>query len=74
MEFLMTNQKMTENPIPVIGLEFTSNLIGEDLCHQIAIRAYYKAEARGYEPGYEIQDWLDAEAEVMSETKAEQDK
>jgi len=31
------------------------------------LRAYYKAEARGYEPGHEIQDWLDAEAEVDAE-------
>lgn len=30
----------------------------------IAVTAYYKAEARGFEPGHEIQDWLEAEAEV----------
>ncbi len=74
MELLMTTQKTTNNPIPEVGTEFMSNSIGEDLCHQIALRAYYKAESRGYEPGYEIQDWLDAEAEVMSETKAEKNK
>jgi len=31
----------------------------------IAVNAYYKAESRGFEPGHEIQDWLEAEAEVM---------
>jgi hypothetical protein len=28
--------------------------------------AYYKAEARGFSPGYEEQDWLDAEAEIKA--------
>jgi hypothetical protein len=27
--------------------------------------AYYKAEKRGFTPGYELQDWLEAEAEVL---------
>lgn len=31
---------------------------------QIAIAAYFKAEARGFEPGYELEDWLAAEREV----------
>jgi hypothetical protein len=30
----------------------------------IAQVAYYRSERRGFEPGYETQDWLDAEAEV----------
>jgi Protein of unknown function (DUF2934) len=74
MEPIVATRKVGGSPIPVIGTEFVSDSIGEDLCHQIALRAYYKAEARGYELGYEIQDWLDAEAEVMFETKAEKDK
>lgn len=32
----------------------------------IAQAAYYKAEQRGFAPGYEMQDWLDAEREVAS--------
>jgi hypothetical protein len=33
--------------------------------HQrIAIAAYYRAELRGFEPGYEMEDWLEAEREV----------
>jgi hypothetical protein len=38
-----------------------------ELHELIAERAYYKAEARGYEPGHEIQDWIDAEAEIEAE-------
>jgi hypothetical protein len=30
----------------------------------IAVAAYYKAEARGFEPGKEMEDWLAAEAEI----------
>ena len=30
----------------------------------IAVAAYFKAEARGFEPGRELQDWLEAEREI----------
>jgi hypothetical protein len=30
----------------------------------IAIAAYYKAEKRGFMPGFEMQDWLEAEKEI----------
>ncbi len=26
--------------------------------------AYYRAQRRGFEPGYELEDWLAAEAEI----------
>lgn len=31
---------------------------------RIAIAAYYRAEARGFTPGCELEDWLAAEAQV----------
>lgn len=31
---------------------------------RIAIAAYYRAERRGFAPGHEIEDWLEAEREV----------
>ncbi len=31
----------------------------------IAEAAYYRAKQRGFAPGYELQDWVEAEAEVM---------
>lgn len=37
----------------------------EDIVTKIAVAAYYKAESRGYEPGHEIQDWLEAESEIL---------
>lgn len=32
----------------------------------IAIAAYYRAVRRGFDGGYEAQDWLEAEAEIDS--------
>ncbi|MEJ2611569.1 MAG: DUF2934 domain-containing protein [Candidatus Thiodiazotropha sp.] len=30
----------------------------------IAKMAYYRAEARNFEPGYDVQDWLDCESAI----------
>jgi hypothetical protein len=34
-----------------------------ELQSRIAVSAYYKAQARGFEPGYQMDDWLAAEKE-----------
>jgi hypothetical protein len=31
----------------------------------VAQAAYFRAEKRGFAPGYELQDWIEAEAEVL---------
>lgn len=31
---------------------------------KIEIAAYYRAQARGFKPGKELEDWLEAEAEI----------
>jgi hypothetical protein len=36
----------------------------------IALAAYYRAERRGFEPGRELEDWLEAEAEVDATLRA----
>jgi hypothetical protein len=36
----------------------------EDVRRRIEMNAYFKAKARGFAPGYELQDWLEAEREV----------
>ncbi len=36
-----------------------------DLDARIAELAYLKAESRGFEPGHELEDWLEAEQELM---------
>jgi hypothetical protein len=35
----------------------------------VAINAYYRAEKRGFEDGYELDDWLEAEREISSQRR-----
>ena len=35
-----------------------------ELYNLIAVAAYYRAEKRGFAPGGELQDWIEAEAEI----------
>jgi len=34
----------------------------------VAKNAYYRAERRGFEDGYELEDWLEAEQEVSNQS------
>ncbi|MEI6267351.1 MAG: DUF2934 domain-containing protein [Methylococcaceae bacterium] len=34
----------------------------------VAKNAYYRAEKRGFEDGYELEDWLEAEQEVSNQS------
>lgn len=38
--------------------------------HMIATAAYYRAEHRGFAGGYEMQDWISAEAEIDAHLKS----
>lgn len=50
---------VTDNP---------SNGSGSDVRQDdIAIAAYYRAEARGFAPGNEMQDWLEAEQQTLTD-------
>jgi hypothetical protein len=48
---------------PVSGNSET-RLTPEELERMIAAAAYQRAEKRGFAPGHEIEDWLEAEKEV----------
>ena len=39
-------------------------VLDDELRQRIAQAAYYRAQQRGFSPGYEVEDWLAAEAEV----------
>ena len=41
-----------------------------ELLELISEAAYYRAEKRGFSPGLEAEDWLQAEAEVMARLQA----
>jgi len=49
---------------PSIVLESCSSSDTEDRVNCIAMAAYFMAEARGFMPGQELDDWLEAEAKV----------
>jgi len=40
------------------------DLSAEEIYKLVQETAYYKAKARGFAPGHEVQDWIEAEAEV----------
>ena len=42
-----------------------SALAPEDMRKRIEEAAYYRAKQRGFEPGHELEDWVQAESEVM---------
>lgn len=42
-----------------------------EIRHQdIAVRAYFRAERRGFAPGGELEDWLIAEQEIDDESRS----
>jgi hypothetical protein len=52
-----------KQPIAVSGIQSSSTENKVDITQRIAESAYYKAMERGFEPGYEMEDWLAAEFE-----------
>ena len=56
---------MTSNKKPELKPTTFSNYLPPEVCHEmIAVCAYYKAEKRGFAPGYELKDWNEAEQEI----------
>ena len=43
--------------------ESNKGLMQGERSSRIAVSAYYRAQARGFTPGHELDDWLAAEAE-----------
>ena len=56
--------KSTKKQLYAVGNKPKSDLNIEERNDHVAVSAYYKAQARGFEPGDELADWLAAEVEV----------
>ena len=56
------------NPQPTRGELIPQGNVGlpEEREYMIAEAAYYRAERRGFAPGNEMEDWLQAETEIDS--------
>jgi len=39
----------------------------DELLVMVSVNAYYRAEKRGFEPGHEMDDWHEAELEIISQ-------
>jgi hypothetical protein len=46
----------------------------EEVRKLIAEAAYYRAKKRGFTPGHEVEDWVQAEAEVLRRIGADHSK
>jgi hypothetical protein len=46
----------------------------EELRKLILETAYFRAKQRGFTPGYELEDWIQAEAEVMNRIGTRSDR
>ena len=50
---------------PGMSTEARATASSEEIRQLIAETAYYKAKQRGFTPGHELEDWVQAESEVM---------
>jgi hypothetical protein len=57
--------KQVKNEVSSDTEESGNTIYPPDHDIKIAELAYYKAESRGFEPGYEFDDWLEAEREFL---------
>ncbi len=57
------SEKQTTSKAAVATQVLSQNPCDEGRWSRVAEAAYYKAKARGFESGHELEDWLAAEAE-----------
>jgi hypothetical protein len=58
-----SSPKSTKRKLSVISNPSEASQNEKERNARVAVSAYFKAQARGFEPGYELADWLAAEAE-----------
>lgn len=61
-----TNLKIADKLVPSAVLENSASQDNPERNNLIATGAYYKAEERGFMPGHELDDWLEAETEITT--------
>jgi hypothetical protein len=60
----MTKKEKSSDPAHAESQNPAAVQAPEDRVQQIALRAYYRAEARGFAEGGELDDWFEAEKEI----------
>lgn len=61
--FNAPNAQVKDSKLSVVGKKPKPTIDSIEKQSRIAISAYHKAQARGFEPGHELEDWLAAEKE-----------
>lgn len=59
-----TPAKTTARPQSFTG-NARADITPDELRKLVSEAAYYRAKQRGFAPGHELEDWVQAEAEVM---------
>ena len=57
-------------PTPPAGEPTTARTDALERHHRISVAAYYRAERRGFAPGLENEDWLEAEKDIDRTSKS----
>ena len=56
---------------PLSASNIRADASPDEIRRLIAEAAYYRAMERGFEPGHELEDWVEAESEVMGRINGE---
>lgn len=57
---------VSEERAEPLASELRASLTQEEIRALIAEAAYHRARQRGFAPGHELEDWVEAEAQVMT--------
>ena len=60
-----TTKTEASKTAPSFGAHARAEVSAEEVRKLIAEAAYYRAKKRGFTPGHEVEDWVQAEAEVL---------
>jgi hypothetical protein len=60
-----TTKTRTTEPQASFGAHARAEVSADEVRKLIAEAAYYRAKKRGFTPGHEVEDWVQAEAEVL---------
>jgi hypothetical protein len=57
-------------PKPAALTDVETSLTESDRMRMVEMAAFFRAERRGFTPGFEVEDWLAAEAEIVAQIPA----
>jgi hypothetical protein len=60
-----TRTEPSKPATPSFAAHARAEVSAEEVRKLIAEAAYYRAKKRGFTPGHEVEDWVQAEAEVL---------